>query len=98
MAVVIRARSYEIPIHGPVVVLAEGEAVSGVVVLALGKRDKVSGVDERDIIASGEIDAESAGGALLVVDGENLAVECGATAIIEFFLGDEEFWLVNVDW
>jgi hypothetical protein len=34
------ARRDEIPIHGPMVVLAKGEAVGGVVVLALGKRDE----------------------------------------------------------
>jgi hypothetical protein len=31
------ARRDEIPIHGPMVVLAKGEAVGGVVVLAFGK-------------------------------------------------------------
>jgi hypothetical protein len=36
----------EVAIHGPVVVLAEGEAVGGVVVAGLGEGDEVGGVDE----------------------------------------------------
>ena len=65
----IGARSDKIPVHGPVVVLAEGKAVGGVVVLALGKRDEVGGVDEADIVSRRKLDAEAAGGALMVVDG-----------------------------
>ena len=73
----------ETPVHGPVVVLAEGEAVGGVVVEAIGKRDKVCGVDERDIVAGGEADTETAGGALVIVDFEDLAAEGGAAAVFE---------------
>ena len=67
------ARSDEISVHRPVVVLAEGEAVGGVVVLALGKRDEVGGFDEANVMAGGELDAEAAGGALVVIDGEDRA-------------------------
>ena len=42
----IRAGGDDVAIHGPVVVFAKGEAVGGVVVLALRKRDEVGGVDE----------------------------------------------------
>jgi hypothetical protein len=37
------ARGDEVPIHGPVVVLAKGEAVGGVVVAGFGEGDEVSG-------------------------------------------------------
>ena len=86
----IRSRSDEISIHGPVVVFAKGEAVGGVVVLALGKRDEVGGVDEGDVVTGGQLDAETAGGALVIVDGEDLAAEGGRAAVFGFFLGDEE--------
>ena len=68
-----RARRDEMPIHGPVMVLAKREAVGGVVVLALGKRDEVGGVDEANVIAGGELDAKAAGRALMVVGGDDLA-------------------------
>lgn len=42
------------------------------VVLTLRKRDEVGGVDEANVVASGELDAEAAGGAWVVVDGEDL--------------------------
>ena len=70
---VIRAGRDEVAVHGPVLVLAKREAVAGVVVLALGKRDEVGGADEANVIAGGELDAKAAGGALVVVDGEDLA-------------------------
>ncbi len=86
---VIGSRSDEIPIHRPVVVFAKREAVGGVVVVALGKRDEVGGVDEADVVAGGEFDAEAAGGALVVVDGEDLAAEGGAPAVFEGLICDE---------
>ena len=93
----IRARCDQIPVHGPVVVLAEGEAVGRVVVLALGKRDEVGGVDETDVVAGGELDAESAGGALVVVDGEDLAAEGGRAAVFEGLVCDLEIGLTIDD-
>ena len=50
-------RSDDFPVHGPVVVLAEREAVRGVVVEAFGKRNEVCGVDEGNIIPGIEADA-----------------------------------------
>ena len=97
MPVVIRAGRDEVAVHGPVVVLAKREAVAGVVVLALGKRDEVGGVDEANVIAGGELDAEAAGGALVVVDGEDLAAEGGTAAVFEGLLGDEEIGLTIDD-
>ncbi len=93
----IRARRDEIAIHGPVVVLAKGEAVGGVVVLALGKRDEMGGVNEADVVASGKLDAKAAGGALVIVDGEDLAAEGGATAIFGRVFCDLEIGLMSDD-
>ena len=89
MPVVIGCWSDEIPIHGPVVVFAEGEAVGRMIVLALGKRDEVGGVDEADVIAGGELDAEAASGALVIVNGEDLTAEGGRAAVFERLVGDE---------
>lgn len=72
------------------VVLAEGKAVGGVVVAALGERDEMGGVDEGDVVAGGEADAQAAGGALVVADFEDLAAEGGAAAEFERFVGDLE--------
>ena len=94
---VIGARCNQIPVHRPVVVLAKREAVGGVVVLAFRKRDEVGGVDEGDVVAGGQLDAEAAGGALVVVDGEDLAAEGGRAAVFEFVLGDEEIGLTIDD-
>ena len=74
---------YQIPVHRPVVILAKREAVGGVVVLALREWDEVGGVDEADVVAGGELDAEAAGGALVVVDGEDLAPEGGRATVFE---------------
>ncbi len=93
----IRARRDEIAIHGPVVVFAKGEAVGGMVIPALGKRDEVGGIDEADVVASGKLDAKAAGGALVIVDGEYLTAEGGRAAVFEFFLGDEKWGSMNVD-
>ena len=87
----------QVAVHGPVVVFAKGKAVGGVVVLALGKRDEVGGVDEADVVAGGELDAEAAGGALVVVDGENLAAEGGRAAVFGRVFGDEEIGLTIDD-
>ena len=79
----IRARGDEIPIHGPVVILAEGKTIGGVIVEAIREGHEVRGVDERDVIAGGEADAEAAGGALVIVDFEDLAAEGWAAAVLE---------------
>ena len=89
---VIGAGGDEIPVHGPVMVFAKREAVGGVIVLTLGKRDDVGGVDEGDVVAGGEFDPEAAGGALVIVDLENLAAERGGAAIFEFVVGDFGRW------
>lgn len=85
----IRARGDEVPVHRPVVVFAEGQAVCRVVVAAFGKRDEVGGVDEGDVVTGGELDAEAAGGALVIVDGEDLAAEGGAAAVFLHIVCDE---------
>lgn len=88
MPVVVGGRSNQIAIHRPVVVFAKREAVGGVIVLADGKRDEMGGVNEADIVASGELDAEATGGALVVVDGEDLAAEGGRSAVFERLFRD----------
>jgi hypothetical protein len=92
------ARGDEISIHGPVGVLAEGEAFGGVVVGGLRKRDEVRGIVEGDIVAGGEADAEAASGALVIVDFHDLAAEGGTAAVFEGLLGDEGDGLMIVDW
>ncbi len=46
----IRARRDEIPVHRPVVVLAEREAVGRVVVAAFREGNQVSCIDEADVV------------------------------------------------
>ena len=70
------------------VVLAEGEAVGGVVILALGKWNEVGSVDETDVVAGGKPNAKPAGGALVVVDGEDLSAEGGRATVFQRLLGD----------
>ena len=83
------ARSDEVSIHRPVVVLTEGEAVGGVVVAGFGEGNEMGGIDEGDIVAGGKLDAEAAGGALVIVDREDGASKGWAAAVFEGFLGDE---------
>jgi len=87
----------EVAVHGPVVVFAEGEAVAGVVVVGLGEWNQVGGVDEGDVVSGGQADAQAAGGALVIVDFEDLAAEGGAAAVFEGFVGDLEAGLTIVD-
>jgi len=79
----IRAGCDEMTIHRPMVVLAEGKTIGGVIVVAIREGHEVRGVDERDIVAGGEADAEAAGGALVIVDFEDLAAEGWAAAVLE---------------
>ena len=78
-------------------VFAERETVGGVVVLADGKWNQVGGVDKADVVAGGELDAEAAGGALVVVDGEDFAAEGGAAAVFERLVCDVEIRLMSDD-
>lgn len=71
----------DVAVHGPVVVFAEGEAVGGVVVAGLGKRDEVRGINEGHVIAGGKADAQAACGTLMVVDVEDEPAE-GRTATV----------------
>jgi hypothetical protein len=93
----IGTRRDDIAIHRPMVVLAKREAVGGVVVLTLRKGDEVGGVDEGDVVAGRELDAEAAGGALVIVDGEDLAAEGGRAAVFEGLVCDEEIGLTIDD-
>jgi hypothetical protein len=95
--VMVGARGDEVPIHRPVVILAEGEAIGGVVVVGFGEGDEMGGVDEGDVVAGGELDAEAAGGALVIVDGEDLAAEGGRAAGFGGFFREEKSGLTNVD-
>ncbi len=79
----------DVAIHSPVVVLAEGEAVGGVVVARLGKRNEVCGIDEGHIVDGGKADAQAACGTLVVIDVEDEPAEGRATAVIGRFFGDE---------
>ena len=78
---VIGGRGDEVAVHGPVVVLAEREAVGGMIVLTLCKGNEVGGVDEADVVAGGELDTEATSGALVIVDGEDLPAESGRAAV-----------------
>ena len=71
----------DVAIHGPVVILAEGEAVGGVVVAGLGKRDEVRGIDEGNIVASSEPNAQAACCTLMIVDVEDEPAK-GRTATV----------------
>lgn len=95
--VMVGARGDEVPVHGPVVVLAEGEAVGGMIVAGFGEGDEMGGVDEGDVVAGGELDAEAAGGALVIVDREDLAAEGGAAAVFEFIFRNAGDGLMIVD-
>ena len=78
---VVGGRGDEVPIHGPVVVFAEGEAVGGVIVAGYGEGNEMGGVDEGDVVAGGEFDAEAAGGALVIVDGEEDLASSGRSEL-----------------
>ena len=77
----------DVAIHGPMVVFAEGEAVGGVVVAGCGEGNEVGGVDEGDVVAGGEADAQAAGGTLVVVDVEDKAAEGGRAAVFGGLVG-----------
>ena len=67
-------------VHGPVMNLAQGHAVAGVIIaaqLAIPKGDEVSGIDKGEVVHFPEADAEPAGGALEVVDLQDGAAEAG---------------------
>ena len=61
----IGAWGYQAAVHGPMVVFAKGEAIGWVVVGGDVEGDEVCGVDEADVVCSGEFDAEPASGALV---------------------------------
>ena len=82
------AWGYQVAVHGPVVVLAEGEAVGGVVVGTVSEGNQMGGVDETNVVGGRQLDAESTGGALVIVDFEDLAAEGGAAAGFGFVFGD----------
>ena len=79
------------------VVFAEGEAVGGVVVAGYGEGNEMGGVDEEYVVDGGEFDAEAAGGALVIVDGEDGASEGGGAAVFKFIFRDEGEGLMIVD-
>jgi len=79
------------------VVFAEGKAVGGVVVVAIGEGHEVRGVDEGDVLGGWKFDAETAGGALVIVDFHDLAAEGGTAAVFEGLRGDEGDGLMIVD-
>ena len=98
MAVVIRGLRDQVPVHGPVVVFAESQAVSAVVVGFDAEWDEVGGVDEADVVGGGEFDPETAGGALVVVDFQDFAAESRAAAKFGFFISDfgrRRWWIVD---
>ena len=88
MPVVVGGRGDEVAVHGPVMVLAEGQTVGGVVVRGDIEGNEVCGVDEADVVGGGEFDAEAAGGALVVVDFQDFAAEGGTAADLGFVFGD----------
>ncbi len=84
----VRPGGDDVAVHRPVVVLAEGEAVGRVVVPGLREGNEVGRVDEGDVVSSGQLDPEAAGGALVVVDFEDLAAEGGAATVFEFVFAE----------
>lgn len=88
----IRTRGDDLAVHRPVVVLAEGQAVGGMVVAGLSEGDEVGGVDEGDVAGGRKLDPQAAGGALVVVDFEDLAAERGRAAVFEFVICDFGRW------
>ena len=80
----IRPGSDDVAIHRPMVVLAQGETVGGVIVAGLRKGDEVGGVDEGDVVRRRKLNPQATGSALVVVDREDLAAEGGAAAVFEF--------------
>lgn len=84
----IGTRGDEISVHGPMVVFAKGEAIGGMVVTAFGERYEMGGVDEGDVLSGREFYAEAAGGALVIVDFEDLAAESGRATVFEFVFGN----------
>lgn len=56
LPVMIRAGRDKMPVHRPVVILAERESVGRVVVVTIGKRDEMSGVDEGDVVGFRQAD------------------------------------------
>lgn len=97
MPVMILAGCDEVPVHGPVVVFAEGEAVGRMVVAGCGEWDEVGGVDEGDVVAGGEADAQAAGGALVIVDIEDETPERGGAAVFGGLVCDAEVRLTIDD-
>ena len=85
----VRAWGDQVAVHRPVVVLAQRQTVGRVIVVTIGKGDEMGGVDEGDVVAGGEFDAQAAGSALVVVDFEDLAAEGGRAAVFERLVGDE---------
>ena len=71
----------DVAVHGPVVVFAEGETIGRVVVVGFRERDEVGGIDEGNVVAVGKADAQSAGGALVIVDAEYGPTEGGGPSI-----------------
>ena len=86
---VIRAGGNEVPIHRPVVVLAEGETVGWVVVAGFRERDEVGGINEGNFVGDGETNAETAGGALMVVNLNDLTAEGRGATIFGLIFRDE---------
>lgn len=87
----------DVAVHGPVVVLAEGEAVGGVIVAAYREGNEVGGIDEGDVTGRGKFDPQAAGSALMIVDLKDLATESGAAAVFGFVLGHcSSWWLEDV--
>lgn len=96
----VRPRRDDVPVHGPVMVFAKGEAVGGMVVVIAIPRQKVGGVDEGDVVTGGKPNAKATGGALVVVDIEDESAEGGRAAVFEGGFRDAErfdFRLMIVD-
>lgn len=87
----------DVAVHGPVVVFAEGEAVGGVVVPRGSEGNEVGGINEGNVVAGRQADAQSTSGALVVVDVEDQAAEGRTAAIFQRVIGDAEVGLLNVD-
>jgi len=82
----------DVAVHGPVVVLAEGEAVGGVIVAAFREGNEMGGIDEGDVTSRRKLDPQAAGGALVIVDLKDLAAESGAASVFGFVLGHCTGW------
>ena len=89
MPVVVGTWGDDVTVHCPVMVFAESEAVGGMVVARLGKRNEVRGIDKGNIVSGWKADPQAACSALVVIDVEDELAEGRAAAVFLWLFGNE---------